>query len=414
MTKTILVLAANPNHTSRLRLDQEVREIDNGLQRAKRRDEFILKQVWAARPVDVRRAMLDLNPNIVHFCGHGAGKDGIAFEDEAGNTNLVKAKVLAEFFELFSDTVECVLFNGCYSEIQAQAVGQHINYVVGMKRDIGDNAAIEFSAAFYDALGAGKPIEFSYKLACNAIEWANLPDHLTPVLKIGHHIKSLATVRPPQHITYVPITIEEATELVTAVRPDISKSAEQALLALELTFDSLLFESVDNAPRLLAHLVAKAEISGLSVGVTAKNLTDSRHKAQLIKSLRKIAAKSNSDAAVINLKALLPQALPLLIREFMLLSQLENHEWWGWRIQLELADVIMPSAGETMLRAFGTILSKRGLRMHDSFVLGLVERTRQAIADTLQLDAWLRQVVGFTYRESVRFIYGEASQRHRD
>ena len=43
MAKTILVLAANPKDTSRLRLEQEVREIDNGLQRARRRDEFILK-----------------------------------------------------------------------------------------------------------------------------------------------------------------------------------------------------------------------------------------------------------------------------------------------------------------------------------------------------------------------------------
>ena len=84
MAKTILVLAANPKDTSRLRLEQEVREIDNGLQRARRRDEFILKQVLAARPVDVRRAMLNLRPSIVHFCGHGAGEDGIAFEDEIG------------------------------------------------------------------------------------------------------------------------------------------------------------------------------------------------------------------------------------------------------------------------------------------------------------------------------------------
>lgn len=98
MTKTILVLAANPKDTSRLRLDQEVREIDNGLQRARKRDEFTLKQVWAARPVDVRRAMLDLKPNIVHFCGHGEGEHGIAFEDETGNTKLIGPEALEGFF----------------------------------------------------------------------------------------------------------------------------------------------------------------------------------------------------------------------------------------------------------------------------------------------------------------------------
>ncbi len=115
--KTILVLAVNPQDTSRLRLDQEVREISNGLQRAQRRDEFILKQQWAVRPIDIRRAMLDYKPNIVHFCGHGAGVDGIAFENISGNSSIVKTEALAELFGLFSDTVECVLLNACYSEI---------------------------------------------------------------------------------------------------------------------------------------------------------------------------------------------------------------------------------------------------------------------------------------------------------
>jgi len=182
MPKTILILAANPKDTLRLRLDQEVREISNGLQRARRRDEFTLKQQWAARPVDVRRAMLDLKPHIVHFCGHG-GEGGIAFEDETGHAKLVSAEALRVFFELFADKVECVVLNACYSEIQAEAIAQHIDYVIGMKRGIGDTAAIEFAVAFYDALGAGESVEFAYKLACNAIQWAGLPEYLTPVLK---------------------------------------------------------------------------------------------------------------------------------------------------------------------------------------------------------------------------------------
>lgn len=183
MTKTILILAANPKNTSRLRLDQEVREIDNGLQRAQRRDEFILKQVWAVRRSDFRRAMLDSKPNIVHFCGHGLGEEGIAFEDENGQAKLVSTEALSGFFELFADTVECVVLNACYSEVQAEAIAKHIPHVIGMNKAIGDSAAIEFAVAFYDALGAGKTIEFAYKLACNAIQLSGLPENLTPVLK---------------------------------------------------------------------------------------------------------------------------------------------------------------------------------------------------------------------------------------
>jgi hypothetical protein len=47
--KTILLLAANPRQTSQLRLDEEVREIDEGLRRANKREQFKLEQKWAVR-----------------------------------------------------------------------------------------------------------------------------------------------------------------------------------------------------------------------------------------------------------------------------------------------------------------------------------------------------------------------------
>jgi len=103
MTQTILVLAANPTDIPRLRLEQEVREIDNGLRRSPNRDEFELKQQWAVRISDIRRAMLEFEPDIVHFCGHGAGEEGIAFEDDSGHTKFVGAEALSGFFQLFSE-----------------------------------------------------------------------------------------------------------------------------------------------------------------------------------------------------------------------------------------------------------------------------------------------------------------------
>lgn len=182
MPKKILVLAANPKDTSRLRLDQEVREISYGLQRAQRRDEFILEKQWASRPIDVRRAMLDHTPNIVHFCGHGEGEDGIALEDELGYTKLVQAGALAGLFELFSDSVECVLMNACYSSIQSRAISKHIEYVIGVEKEIGDASAIEFAVAFYDALGAGKSFEFAFRFGRNAIQMLNGLENAMPKL----------------------------------------------------------------------------------------------------------------------------------------------------------------------------------------------------------------------------------------
>ncbi|RFP57926.1 MAG: CHAT domain-containing protein [Limnothrix sp. CACIAM 69d] len=180
--KKILILSANPKNSTPLRLDQEVREIDEGLTRAKQRDRFELLQKWAVRPRDVQRAILELTPQIVHFSGHGVGEAGLAMEDETGQAKLVSTQAIAGLFELFADQIECVLLNACYSEVQAKVIAQHIPYVIGMNQAVGDAAAREFAVGFYDALGAGRDIEFAYKFARNSIQMAGIPEDLTPVL----------------------------------------------------------------------------------------------------------------------------------------------------------------------------------------------------------------------------------------
>jgi hypothetical protein len=180
--QTILFLAANPTDTQPLRLDQELRDIGEGLQRAQQRDQFQLEQRMAVRPRDIQRAMLDLNPQMIHFSGHGAGNEGLAFEDESGKTKFVTGEALADLFSLFADQLRCVVLNGCYSEVQAKAIAQHIPYVIGMNQAIGDKAAIAFAVGFYDALGAGRDVEFAFKLGCAAIRMESIAEHLTPVL----------------------------------------------------------------------------------------------------------------------------------------------------------------------------------------------------------------------------------------
>ncbi|WP_246276943.1 pentapeptide repeat-containing protein [Microcoleus asticus] len=180
--KKILILTANPQNIDKRRLDAEVREIQTGLERAKKRDQFEIISKWAVRPDDLRRALLDYEPQIVHFSG-GATTDGLALENELGQLQMVSTAALAKLFDVFKDQVECVLLNACYSETQAEVISQHIDYVIGMNRAIGNRAAIEFAVGFYDALGAGRSIEDAFKLGCIAIDLEGIPESLTPVLK---------------------------------------------------------------------------------------------------------------------------------------------------------------------------------------------------------------------------------------
>ncbi len=180
--KTILLLAANPRDTSKLQLDVEVREIDEGLRRANKREQFKLEQKWAVRSRDFYRAILDTQPQIVHFCGHGTAEDGIILENEMKQTVYVQADALASMFKLFAKKgVKCVVLNACYSEVQAEAISQYVKYVIGMNKAVGDKAAVAFAVAFYDALGAGLNIEDAHELGCS--QMMGFMEHQTPVLK---------------------------------------------------------------------------------------------------------------------------------------------------------------------------------------------------------------------------------------
>jgi hypothetical protein len=179
---SILLLSADPTNASRLRIGEELREIQEKLQLARLREKFILNQRMSVRPTDISQALLDAQPHIVHFSGHGEASGELCFEDRTGKIHPIVPDALAALFEQFTDQVSCVLLNSCYSEIQAVAIAKHIDYVIGMNQAIGDHAAIAFAIGFYQALGAGRTIEEAYKLGCVQIRLQSIPEHLTPVL----------------------------------------------------------------------------------------------------------------------------------------------------------------------------------------------------------------------------------------
>ncbi|BAZ67297.1 MAG: caspase family protein [Pelatocladus maniniholoensis HA4357-MV3] len=178
----ILILAANPKNTSRLDLEKEVREVSEILRNSREDIDFEIQERWAVRFRDLRQALLEIEPHVVHFSGHGS-TDGIFLEDEEGNAYLVSQEALVGLFELFKNKIVCVFLNACYTGIQSEAINKYVSYVVGMSQVIGDRAAIVFSVAFYEALTNGRSLEFAYKLGCNAIHGEIGNEYLTPVLK---------------------------------------------------------------------------------------------------------------------------------------------------------------------------------------------------------------------------------------
>ena len=185
--RKILILAASPKNCTHSRLDEEVRDINEGLRRSHYRNDFKVTQQWAVRPRDLQRAMLDELPQVVHFSGHGEGEVGLFFEDNVGNAKLVTVPALASLFKLFAEKahIECVVLNGCYSQSQAEAIADYVPYVIGMTQTIGDRAAIEFSVGFYDALGNGETVEFAFRSGTVAMALEGTDDANAPVLISG-------------------------------------------------------------------------------------------------------------------------------------------------------------------------------------------------------------------------------------
>lgn len=208
---TVLFFAANPQDTGRLRLDVELREVREALQAATYRETIQVKALPAARPKDLRLGLLRNNPRILHFSGHGVRgkgaafaegngsergalnltweddaidpglKGGIALEDENGNTKIVGGDVLAGLIKLFP-SIECVILNACYSEVQAKAIIPHGPCVIGMNTAVPDKTAILFARAFYEALGEKRSLPDAFAYAKTSIDLDGLTGGEIPQL----------------------------------------------------------------------------------------------------------------------------------------------------------------------------------------------------------------------------------------
>ncbi|MFH7028292.1 MAG: CHAT domain-containing protein [Heteroscytonema crispum UTEX LB 1556] len=202
----ILFLAADPSDQSRLRLFQELRDIKAKLQTPKESGKYELEQRESVRVGDITQAIFDIQPQIIHFFGHGKSTGELCFENETSKSQLVKPDALAAMFKLFARRVNCVVLNACYSEIQAKAIAQHIPFVIGMKDAIGDKAAIAFAVGFYKALAANRSIQDAYQFGCLEIHLYSLPGHLQPQLYIKQHGKPQGKEERSPFITGTSIT----------------------------------------------------------------------------------------------------------------------------------------------------------------------------------------------------------------
>jgi CHAT domain len=157
----ILYLAANPRGTARLRSEQEFRDIAAALERGQFRERFVLVPCFAARVIDISRDIIRHSPQIIHFAGHGENNGSLFAEDGLGDAAPVDRDTVVDLVRL-ADGVRCVIVNACDTYKLAEALIIHVDHVIGMRYEISDKAAIEFSVGFYQAIAENRSIDTAF------------------------------------------------------------------------------------------------------------------------------------------------------------------------------------------------------------------------------------------------------------
>ncbi|GIP23983.1 reverse transcriptase domain-containing protein [Paenibacillus sp. J22TS3] len=177
----ILFFAANPIGDS-LRLDDEVRDIEDRISRAKHRERFNLISKWSTRTHDLLQSLNEYKPQVVHFSGHGSDKGELILLDEKSEPKIVSLEGIVSLFKVTSGYVKLVIFNNCFSSAMAEAVAEHVGAAIGMNDAIGDSAARFFASQLYSALGFGLSLKEAFDQALVNIKLEGVPDEKVPVL----------------------------------------------------------------------------------------------------------------------------------------------------------------------------------------------------------------------------------------
>ena len=194
--KKILMLSANPDNPELDRRNEEIREIENALDRATtaRSKQGKYDAIFESPPLDklniratdISQEISTIQPSIICISGNEDGIEKLILESvSTKNKPLNSEKLIADFFHLYSESIDCIILNGCYSEEQAREIAQHVKCVIGINRNLKHKKIIEFLSEFYYQLNLDNTItiQTSYHISRNRLERIDPEDiQLLPTL----------------------------------------------------------------------------------------------------------------------------------------------------------------------------------------------------------------------------------------
>jgi hypothetical protein len=195
----LLVIIANPSDQTRLDPDEWENIILQTLDVPIKQGQLTTQVVKRATYKSIRKALLQQEPDVIQFVGHGIYKDGKGYlamvDDKTGQTWKVDDEQFASMMQGFDSHLGLVSLATCESAksdsqqsflgIAPKIVQLGVPAVVAMQYEVLIETAERFLENFYTSVAARKPVDWAVQLARNsiAIEMGfNNREFATPVL----------------------------------------------------------------------------------------------------------------------------------------------------------------------------------------------------------------------------------------
>lgn len=167
---TVLLVSASPDSHVRLRVDREFRTIIERIRGSRYRDRLNIVQLQAASFDDLRTALMEHEPQVLHFSGHGEPNGSLLFEPRGDRSHVVPKKNFVRLVKALAGGLRLVVLNACHSQVIAAEIPPTIDLAIGMSQSIADSTAIDFAVALYEALAFNKSVQVAFEAAVAGLD----------------------------------------------------------------------------------------------------------------------------------------------------------------------------------------------------------------------------------------------------